>query len=169
MRRAWTIDVAVDDDGRPYAILQARAGDNDEDHRYFYARFDGKQWETHEAAQAGGYLYQRENDYTGLAALAPGDPNRLFISTKIDPRSKEMLSHYELFEGVTRDGGSTWQWAPITYNSTVDNLRPIALKWGPGRTALLWLRGSYATYTEYNLRVVGLTEIEPITAEGYSN
>ncbi|HEX2477598.1 MAG TPA: hypothetical protein VHK01_22770, partial [Lacipirellulaceae bacterium] len=163
MRRAWTIDVDIDDAGQPYAVFQARANDNNTDHRYFYARFNGASWAVHELAKAGGFLYAAEDDYTGLAALVPGDPNRLFISTKIDPRTNISMPRYEIFEGTTTTGGASWTWAPITFNSTVDNLRPIVPEWDDEHTALLWMRGTYTTYTNYNLDIVGLTEFEPLS------
>jgi hypothetical protein len=157
MRRAWTIDVAIDDAGLPYAVFQARANDNNADHRYFYARFNGTTWTVHEMAKAGGFLYAAEADYTGLVALDPHDANRLFISTKIDPRSNLAMPHYEIFEGITSDGGASWTWSTITFNSTVDNLRPIVPEWDDDHTALLWMRGTYTTYTNYDLDIVGLT------------
>ncbi len=163
MRRAWTIDVAIDDDGLPYAVFQARANDSNADHRFFYAKFNGNNWLVHELAKAGGFLYAVEADYTGLVALDPHDPNRLFISTKIDPRTEFALPRYEIFEGTTSDGGASWSWSPITFNSTVDNLRPIVPSWDDDHTALLWMRGTYSTYTNYDLDVVGLTAFEAIS------
>jgi hypothetical protein len=162
MRRAWTIDVAIDDAGHPYAVFQVRANDNPADHRFFYARFNGTIWTVHELAKAGRFLYASEADYTGLAALDPHDPNRLFISTKTDPRTGVAMPCYEIFEGSTSDGGASWSWSPITFNSTADNLRPIVPAWDENHTALLWMRGTYATYTNYNLNIVGLTAFEPI-------
>ncbi|HEX6960971.1 MAG TPA: BNR-4 repeat-containing protein [Lacipirellula sp.] len=162
MRHGWTLDVAIDDAGLPYAVFQMRADNSSLDHRFFYARFDGSVWSVNELAKAGGYLYASENDYTGLAALDPHDPNRLFISTKIDPRTQVTMPRYEIFEGVTTNGGADWTWAPITYNSTADNLRPIVPRWDDEHTALLWMRGNYSTYTNYDLAIVGLTEITPL-------
>ena len=63
--------------------------------------------------------------------------------------------HYEIFKGVTKDGGATWNWTPITENSAADNIRPIVPKWSRKNTALLWLRGTYRAYTDYDLAVVG--------------
>jgi hypothetical protein len=163
MRRAWTIDVAIDDAGLPYAVFQARANDSNQDHRFFYARFDGTSWSVHELAKAGGFLYAAEDDYTGLAALVPGDPNRLFISTKIDPRTDVTMGRYEIFEGTTTNGGASWAWTPITLNSAVDNLRPIVPEWDDEHTALLWMRGRYTTYINYDLDIVGLTEFVPLS------
>jgi hypothetical protein len=90
-----------------------------------------------------------------LVALVPGDPNRLAMSSKFDPRDDARMAHYEIFEGITTDGGATWQWTPITYNSSVDNFRPIVPKWDGDHTALLWLRGNYSTYVSHNLNFMG--------------
>ena len=160
---AWTTDLQLDEQGRPHALFTARANNtNTNDHRFLYGRFDGSQWNVHEIAKAGGFLYSPENDYTGLAALDPSDPDRLFISTEIDPRTQAALAHYEIFEGRTADGGASWTWEPITLNSTVDNLRPIVPAWDDEHTALLWMRGTYSSYTNYNLDIVGLTKIVPL-------
>jgi hypothetical protein len=162
MDRAWTIDEAIDSSGLPYAVFQARANNSDLDHRFFYARFNGSSWSVHELAHAGSYLYSSEDDYTGLAALDPNSPNRLFISSKIDPRTQVTMPHYEIFEGDTTDGGANWAWQPITFNSTVDNVRPIIPKWDAANTALLWMRGSYGSYTSYDMDIVGLTAFGPL-------
>jgi hypothetical protein len=159
MHRTWTFALAIDVDGRPYALIQARATDSPLDHRFCYARFDGSTWKMHQLAKAGGYFYAKERDYTGPAALDPSDPDRAFNSTKIDPRSNEDLPHYEIFQG-SRVGDCDWNWTPITRNSTVDNIRPIVPNWNDKRTALLWLRGTYSTYTDYNMCVVGLIKSE---------
>jgi hypothetical protein len=157
MRDGWTIDVASDSSGLPYVAFQARANNSTLDHRFFYGRFNGSTWNVHEVAKAGSYLYSAEDDYTGLMALDPNDPDRLFISSKIDPRTQVAMPHYEIFEGNTADGGATWAWDPITYNSTMDNIRPIVPKWDSQHTALLWMRGTYSTYNNYNMAIVGLT------------
>jgi hypothetical protein len=155
----WTTDLAVDSQGHPYALFTARNGTDNTDHRFLYARFTGTQWDVHEIAKAGGYLYASEGDYTGLGALDPSNPDRLFISTKIDPRTQVSMAHYEIFEGNTANGGATWIWQPITFNSLMDNIRPIVPKWDASYTALLWMRGTYSTYTNYDMDIVGLTQI----------
>ena len=106
MTRAWTTDVQLDSAGMPYAVFTARVNDNASDHRFFYGRYTESGWQIHELAKAGGFLYSGENDYTGLAALDPADPNRLYISTKIDPRSDVALARYEIFEGNTNNAGA---------------------------------------------------------------
>jgi hypothetical protein len=160
LTRGWTIDIELDAAGYPYTVFKARVNDNDRDHRFFYGRYKRNRWSIHELAKAGACLYDRENDYTGLAALDPTDPDHLFISTNIDPRTDTALPHYEIFEGTTSDGGTSWNWLPVTYESSVDNLRPIVPRNANGTTILLWIRGKYNSYTDYNTRIVGLTKVD---------
>jgi hypothetical protein len=159
-RRAWTIDVQVDQSGLPYAAFSVQTPDA---RLYYYARFDGTQWHAHEMADAGSSLYEAEAAYTGLVALDPHDPSRVVISTDVDPTDgspavsrSDGRRHHELFEGRTVDGGVTWSWTPITSDSTVDNIRPIIPVWDESHTALLWLRGTYTTYQDFDLDVVAL-------------
>ncbi len=166
MTRGWTTDVELDANGKPYAVFTARVNDNSLDHRFFYGRYTENGWNIHELAKAGGYLYANEPDYTGLVALDPSNPNRLFMSSKIDPRTGVTMPRYEIFEGKTANEGATWSWAPITYNSTVDNIRPIVPRWDNEHTALLWMRGTYTTYKNYNMSIVGLTQITPLEGNG---
>ncbi|HOW69596.1 MAG TPA: BNR-4 repeat-containing protein [Phycisphaerae bacterium] len=170
---AWTTDLRLDGQGRPYALFTARANNSDStDHRFLYARFDGAAWQVHEIARAGGYLYASENDYTGLGALDPRRADTVYISTKIDPRTDSAGAHYEIYKGVTVDGGAAWTWTAVTSNSTVDNLRPVVPPSDGSQEALLWLRGTYASYTNFSTQVVALlvpplacAEVPAVTVE----
>jgi hypothetical protein len=171
-RVAWTVDLQLDRSGRPYAAFSVQMNDGDvreessaggQDHRYYYARFDGKQWHVHEMAYAGTNLFTSEMDYTGLVALHPHDPHTVYISTDADPTGGRPLisradgqRHHEIFRGVTADGGKTWKWTAVTANSAHDNIRPVISPGNGRHTAVLWLRGSYPRYTRYDLDVVGL-------------
>jgi hypothetical protein len=64
--------------------------------------------------------------------------------------------HWEIFRGTTTDSGRTWRWQPVTRDSTADNLRPIVPRTKDRDELLLWLRGRYRSYTDYDLEVVGL-------------
>ncbi len=136
-----------------------------QDHRYRYAAWTEDGWSDCEIAYAGTRLYPGEDDYTGLACLDPDDTSTVFISTNSDPLTGEPLvsvadgqRHHEIFQGVTPDGGRTWQWTPVTSNSTSDNLRPIVPKWNHHSRAVLWLRGKMRTYTDYDLKPVALID-----------
>lgn len=172
---AWTADLELDAQGRPYTAFSVqidgastrgqRKDHSCNDHRYWYARFDGKQWHTHEIAYAGTKLYTKESDYTGLITLDPDDPNTVVISTNANPvTGKPLISqtdgkrHWELYRGKTNDHGKTWQWSAITSHSTTDNLRPNIPSNPGGKRIILWCRGTLTTFTNYRLDLYGLTE-----------
>jgi hypothetical protein len=157
---AWVIDLHVGKDGRPVCVFSTQRdgrglprGQGGMDHRYHYARFDGTRWIEHEIAHAGRRLYAGEDDYTGLAAINPQDTSSVYISTDAHPvtgaplvSSSDGQRHWELFHGRTNDGGTTWNWTPVTANSTVDNLRPLIPVWDDERVALIWMRGQYPSH-----------------------
>ena len=169
---AWTVDLELDADGHPVAVFSVQRdgaglppGQGGMDHRFHYARWDGERWDVHEMAFAGTRLYAGEDDYTGLAAIDPDDPRVVFISTDVDPATGEPLvsasdgqRHHELYRGETVDGGGTFTWQAITRHSARDNLRPVVPRWGRERTVVLWLRGTYRSYTDYDLEVVARLE-----------
>jgi len=165
MKRAWTIDTAIARDGKPVTIFIARVNDDDDEHRMFYARFDGTAWNIHELAPAGGFLYSPENDYTGLASICPNDTATVFISTNIDPRNDQAMDHYEIFRGSTDDEGRSWNWEAVTFASTVDNLRPLVPAWNSTETVLVWMRGKYNNYQNWSCKVVALTDITPLETD----
>jgi hypothetical protein len=170
----WVSDTHLSEDGHPYVVfsvqknaagLKSGAASAGQDHRYHYAWWDGRKWHDHEIAYGGTRLYAGEDDYTGNICLHPDHLDTVYISTDADPASgKPLISsadhrrHYEIFRGKTADGGTTWRWQPVTHNSTVDNLRPLVPKWNCDKTALLWFRGTYQTYRNYQTEIVVLIE-----------
>ena len=157
---AWMTDFRLDAKGRPVVLFTTKReeiklpqGKGGMDHRFHYARWDGQRWVEHEIAFAGKRLYAGEEDYTGLGAIDPQDAGVVYLSSDADLTTGQPLisaadgqRHHEIFRGETRDGGATWQWTPITANSTVDNLRPIIPVWHDSRTVLVWMRGTYRSY-----------------------
>jgi hypothetical protein len=181
MTRAWTVDVATDTAGDPVAVFQARidepgtlsGGQESREHQFFYARYDGEAntWTTHTLAAAGRDIYSSspngsEDDYTGLVSIDPNDTSTLYMSSDIDPRNGTRMENYEIFRGHTPDGGETWHWDPITFNSTMKNVRPVIPNWSPDETALVWMRGTYNSYQSFSPEVVALTEITPLDLTG---
>jgi hypothetical protein len=166
---AWGVDLELDGDERPVAAYSVQVGSaglptgqGGDDIRYRYARWDGSAWKDFPLAYAGSKLYSGEDDYSGLVSIDPADVNVVYLSTNADPVSGMPLvstadrkRHYELFRATTADGGQSWEFSPITSNSTVDNLRPLLPAPGAdGRRALLWLRGVYRAYTDYQQELV---------------
>jgi hypothetical protein len=170
---AWVADLEIDGDGRPFVAFSVQKdaagqppGRGGEDHRYHLARWTGSRWEDKEIAFAGSRLYPGEDDYTGGVALVPGDPDTVFISTNAHPATgtplvsgKDGRRHWEIFQG-TRDAhqtaaGGQWRWTTVTQDSTSDHLRPVVPRTAGREPILLWLRGTYRSYTDYRLAVVG--------------
>jgi hypothetical protein len=163
--RAWTVELERGSGGELYALFTTRFGtqiaDNrpgDADHRLFYARFDGRKWQTTELAKMGRGLHNIEQDYTGLGTIHPNNPNMIYISTPFDPRNGKALGKHEIFKGISKDKGKKWQWTQITSNSTMDNIRPAIPNWDNKHTAVFWLRGDYPWQRDYNLSLVGLID-----------
>lgn len=164
---AWTIDLELDSEEHPFVAFSVMkdpqpksTGQRGLDHRYYYARWDGTQWHAHEMAHAGTRLYPDEPEYTGLAALHPRNPNLVFISTNADPVTGQPIMvngtrRHEIFRGEISPGDKGWHWTAVTCNSDHDNLRPIVAADG-SRTVLVWLRGEYRSYTDYNQAAMGL-------------
>jgi hypothetical protein len=160
--RAWTIELATFEDGTIASIFETRADDNDMDHRFFYTVFDGVAWRTTYLGKAGPKLYDSEEDYVGLGAIDPADPYTIYLSTTFDPRDGRDLTVHEIYQGVSYDEGVTWSWMPITENSVRDNLRPIVPVWDDTNTALIWYRGTFNTFQDYDAAVVGILDMPDI-------
>lgn len=161
---AWITDLELDRDGNPVVVFSVRKDAKGLDLRYYYARWTGEHWHWREIAYAGQRLYAAEETYAGLATLDPQDPGLVYISTDAHPATGAPLMsradgcrHYELFRGHTPDGGETWDWDPITRDSTTDNLRPQIPRWDSPNTALVWMRGEYWDYAGgWNTEVVAI-------------
>jgi hypothetical protein len=167
---AWATDIVLDDQGHPriaFSVTVGSAGlpryEGGYDHRFYYGRWDGRNWHVHEMAYAGKRLVSGEDEYTGLVNIDPRNPDVLYISTDADPDAGDPLisaadgeRYHELFRGETVDGGKNWSWTAITQDSSADNLRPLIVAGNSGKALLTWLRGEYHWYTDYDQEVVGL-------------
>ena len=167
--RAWCWDMAYQTNGYPACVFQVKVdavtGTSWSDARvyYYYARWTGTNWQKRFIAQAGRPLYNGQPDYGGGIALDPQDVNTIYIAT--DAASPFDLTtttnvplggHYEIWKGVTSDGGLTFAWQAVTTNSTVDNLRPYVPRRFGGEPCVLWFRGTYTSYTSFSTAIVGM-------------
>ncbi|WP_209330487.1 BNR-4 repeat-containing protein [Lunatimonas salinarum] len=172
---AWTSDIKLDAQGRPYIVFSVTKdpitkGETRNtslggfDHRYHHAYWDGARWVGQEIAYAGSRLYPGENEYTGLISLHPMRSDIVYISADVDPKTGNPLlingeRRYEIFRG-TRTKDSQWEWTPVTYQSSEDNIRPIILA-DQEKEVVLWLSGRYTTYKDYQLNVKGRVRMQP--------
>lgn len=155
---AWTSSIAIDADGHPHIGYTLYL--SGEDHRYRIASWNGTRWIDREVAYAGHFLYPRESSYTGLIALDPVDPEIVFISSDVDPKTgRSNGGKHEIYRAriTADDDTSSIEWQAVTKNSPVRNIRPMVLRDGANRI-VLWNRGDFQTYRDYDLDTVGLLE-----------
>jgi hypothetical protein len=163
MGRCWESDMQVYEDSTIAILFKARANNSETDHRNFYSRYDGKEWKTTYIGKAGTKMYAAEEDYTGLGALCPNDPNTIYLSSPFNPGDDNSKGgKREIWKGVTEDHGATWKWTAVTANSSKDNFRPIVPAWNKDNTALLWWRGTYTAAQKFNAAVVGVFYNHPL-------
>ena len=170
--RAWCWEIVPQTNGQPVCVFTVQrdnvTGTNWFDDRiyYYYARWTGSNWQKRFIAQAGRPLYTPEVDYAGGICLDPDDPAVIYISSNaaepfnLSDTTNVALranSRYEIWKGVTTDGGLSFSWQAVTTNSATDNLRPYVPRGrGSSPLRLIWFTGTYTSYTSWNTKVVGL-------------
>lgn len=157
---AWTSETAVDAAGNPHIAFTVYHDNGD--NRFHLASWTGDQWITREVAHAGRCLYDREASYTGLMAFDPVDPRVVFISTDVHPSTGEPTGgRHEIYRATIsrEDDVDSISWQPVTRDSPVRNIRPLVLRDGDQRI-VLWNRGDFVTYLDYQLDTVGFVETE---------
>ena len=175
--RAWIWDLEYDSEGKPVCVfqLQPHRGDDfdreissfpDGRIRYYWARWTGNTWEVRFIAEAGRGMYRDEDDYAGGICLDPDDPAVVYLSS--NARSPFDLhqetvplgpgERYEIHRGRTTDGGKSFEWEPVTKDSSEDQLRPFVAKGHGWKRHVVWFAGDYKTYEDYRCRVMGVFE-----------
>lgn len=175
--RAWCWEIASPPDGAPVCVFSVQrhrvagpAKGADDRIYYYYARWTGANWQKRFIAHAGRPLYPAEDDYAGGICLDPQDPRTIYISSNAaepfrlaDTANVPLRDQqrYEIWRGVTADGGLTFSWRQITADSAQDNLRPYVPRRYGGEPCVLWFRGAYKAYTSFHTSIVGLFTTPP--------
>jgi hypothetical protein len=113
------------------------------DHRYRYGKWNGSSWDTYEICTAGGPLYAAETYYSGGICLDPDDENVIYCSRETD-------GVYQIWRGVTADGGQNWTMTQLT-SGMVDCFRPQK---AAGSDYVTYVRGTYTSYTSYDTDII---------------
>ncbi|WP_257668314.1 BNR repeat-containing protein [Parapedobacter tibetensis] len=155
--RSWVADVASGKDGLP--VIAYTRYPEDIDHRYHYARWDGKRWQDEEICKAGGRMPEvkigedvREPHYSGGIAIDHSNPENVYLSREINGRFE--IEHWKKEK-------KRWQVNRLTVQSDVNNMRPYVITLPMDRSPIvLWMTGRYNHYTRFNtmLRINELAE-----------
>jgi hypothetical protein len=176
--RAWTWDIQYQPDGKPVCVFQVQvdgaagpATDFKNDRiYYYYARWDGSQWRRKFIAQAGRGLFSSEDDYGGGMCIDPENPNIIYLSSNaanpfdlsnLAPVLNPNNEIYEIYRGTTADGGETWNWEAITSGSDASNMRPFVPEDHGRSEAVVWFRGRYTTYLDFDCDIYGIFSTPP--------
>jgi len=145
--KAWIWDIVVSA-GTYYIVFAHFASDTD--HRYDYARWTGSAWDVHEITTAGTYIDGAgQQYYSGGISLDPEDPDTVYLSRQIS-------SQWEIQKWVTPDGGTSWDDpVNITSSSSSKNVRPVVVKNHAPEIIVLWMYGTYTSYTNYDTVIKG--------------
>jgi len=156
--RAWCWDMALDSNCYPIVVYSTHPSPMDI--RYRYARWDGNQWIDYQIAFAGKCLYDGEPFFAGGICLDPDNPDTVYLSSNVNITTGKSngSGHYEIYRGERGMQGKSWIWQAITSTSTQDNLRPIVPAHHPGKTFVLWFRGKYESYTDYETEIVAYSD-----------
>lgn len=146
---AWLWDIAIGSDGHPRIVFATFPSVTD--HRYQYARWTGSTWVVNQIVAAGGSIYPSagaEDHYSGGVVLDQSDPNIVWASVGVGG------GVWELRRYATGDGGSTW--SSTTLASSGKNVRPVSIRnHDGGKLIVLWMDGTYTTYTNYSVATKG--------------
>ena len=145
--RDWVWDIAAHADGRP-AIAFSSIVDR-HSHRYAYASFDGGRWVVHDLGDAGGSIQGDEEwAYSAGMAIDHAEPSTVYLI-----RRSRLGS---LLERMTLEGGR-WETTQLARGRRgVEDLRPAVVRnHGGSSPVVVWLRGRYDHYRDYDLRMLG--------------
>ena len=161
--RGWVWDIEYDANGSPVtAFINSVDHAVGNDLRYRYGRFDPKtkKWTQQQIAFAGTHLYDGEDHYAGGICIDPENTQIVYISTDVDPATGKpnATGRCQIFQGKISDEGKTWAWKQLTFDATVDNLRPIVPRHHGRSICVIWFQGQYRTYEQFETRIMGIIE-----------
>ena len=77
---AWATSMQLDSSGDPYlgfVVVDNLTGAYGDNLEYYYAHFNGSTWQVSRVGYAGYPLYNGQNQYAGLIAVDPIDPDKI--------------------------------------------------------------------------------------------
>lgn len=139
--KAWIWDVAFDQEENP-VLVYARFSHARSTHSYWYARWNGKEWENHKITDAAqcfmrndynnkNYMETEEN-YSGGVYLDHQNPSVVYTSRPIN-------NVFEIEKWTFVGGKDKWKTEAVTRDSERDNIRPFVVRnYSGDQPNLLW-------------------------------
>jgi hypothetical protein len=129
------------------------------DHRYWYARWDGAEWDVQPITAGGvtsmGGSFREDGGspyYSGGLTLDHDDPSRVYLSRQVGEDA------WQIETWNTEDGGATWNPVQVSLTEQERNVRPVSPRGMPEAfdddLSVIWMRGSYPTYEDYQTSIV---------------
>lgn len=146
--RSWVYDIKEDEKGFP-VIAYARYP-TEEEHLYYYARFDGSEWLDRKVCDSGSWFpetpegeNEREPHYSGGLAIDGNDVTTVYLSRQVE-------GIFEIEKWQLKDAGE-WSSEAVTSNSLLDQVRPVVPWWTSKESPeVLWMENEkYVHYTDY--------------------
>ncbi|WP_117175561.1 BNR-4 repeat-containing protein [Mariniflexile rhizosphaerae] len=168
--KGWTWDIALDENENP-VILYAAFPD-DYNHHYYYAKWDGTQWNNRHIVNSGKWFPQTpsgqnepEPNYSGGMSVDTNDASTVYLS-------KQVNGVFEIYKYQTPDEGITWNSEAITKDTPIDmvNVRPVVPRnHKPGVFDVMWMRGQYITYQNYYTSIMYYSPADEVKYYDFGN
>lgn len=136
----YPYDAATDGSGNPVGLYSLI--DDEGNHKYHRAIWDGATWDDTEICEAGGFLFSG-SFYSGGLAIDPDDTDTVFASRQIG-------GEWKIFRYTTPDG-IAWTGEQIT--DGVKDMRPYVIR-GQAEPRLIYFTGRYDNYIDYDTDII---------------
>ncbi len=140
----WIWDVAVDSSNNPVIVFAHNI--NTLNHQYYSAVWNGSSWDIAKIGDSNrGGLSGASSQYSPGVCLDHEDPHICYCSVK--PPGQNYLEIHKFQYDAT---GNQWiKVEEVTSLSTADNLRPVVPRGSQPPCKVMWMNGTYVSYTNY--------------------
>lgn len=167
--RDWVWQIASDRKGNP-VIAMVRISDDKESHDYYYAKWNGHEWEKTFLANAGGHFHQTPNlekCYSAGMAIDPSNVNEVYCSLPMEGKYGKV---YEIVKFVMNEEGEVVSQKAVTKDSRLNNVRPYMIPDSENTSLrLTWMYGNYYDWIVSSRHPQGYSTGIVCDFKGFSN
>lgn len=135
-------NIAIDSLNNPYYVFTTYSS---ADHCIFnWGYWNGSSWNTDTITSADSLL---ENYFVSTIDIDDEQLNRVYFWKWIN-------GYREIYRASTNDNGDSWNIQQVTSNSDEDNIFPNIIRNHGVNSVIVWLKGTYTTYLNYDTDVM---------------